>query len=213
MSFVCEPCDCDANATDSAEDADFDETECQICMDRKKQVALPCGHSFCLGCFQHWSTQSPTCPICRAPFECSEGDELWPLTSNEVEDLDAYATDLVARIYEYLDKRSTSSCTEADVKRSAALYTAAVAVKQTPLRKFVHADLFPTALPLGFPFGLRSGVRLATDIDADLMLALEVASGEDQHAAMQHFAQVRQDQRLALAMAGEEAAEESPNES
>uniref|UniRef100_M4BBK1 RING finger protein 141 n=1 Tax=Hyaloperonospora arabidopsidis (strain Emoy2) TaxID=559515 RepID=M4BBK1_HYAAE len=199
--------------TGSASDSDFDETECQICMDKKKQVALPCAHSFCLSCFQHWSTQSPTCPICRAPFDCSEGDDMWQLTSNEVEDLGSYATDLVARIYEYLDKCDKSRYTEEDMKRSAELYTAAIAVKQTPLHKFVRTDLFPTALPLGFPFNLRSGIRFATEIDSDLMLALEVASDEDQHAAMQHFEQLRQDQLLAVAMTRQAESEESPDES
>jgi hypothetical protein len=43
------------------------------------------------------SAQSQTCPICRAKIDCSEGDELWQLTSNEVDDIDSYATDLVAR--------------------------------------------------------------------------------------------------------------------
>ncbi|KAF4043633.1 C3HC4 type (RING finger) zinc finger protein [Phytophthora infestans] len=199
--------------TTSTGETDFDETECQICMDKKKQVALPCAHSFCLNCFQHWSTQSQTCPICRAKFNCSEGDELWQLTSDEVEDLGSYATDLVARIYEYLDKRDISKHTEEDIKRSAELYAAALAVKQSPLRKFVHTDLFPTALPLGFPSILRTGIRLATEFDSDLMLALELASGEDQYAAMQHFEQLQRDQMLAVTMAMQAEVEESPNES
>lgn len=195
------------------DDTDFDETECQICMDKKKQVVLPCAHSFCLHCFQHWSTQSQTCPICRTIFNCSEGDELWQLTSDEVEDLGSYATDLVARIYEYLDKRDRSQFTEEDLKQSMELYSAAVAVKQTPLRKFVCADFFPMALPLGFPSTLRSGIRLATDYDSDLMLALELATGEDQYAAMQHFELLQRDQILAATLALQSDAEESPNES
>ncbi|CAI5702398.1 hypothetical protein KXD40_005254 [Peronospora effusa] len=194
------------------EDTDFDETECQICMDKKKQVALPCAHSFCLNCFQHWSTQSQTCPICRAKFDCSEGDELWQLRSNEVEDLGSYATDLVARIYEYLDKRDTSNYTDEDIKRSAELYSAAIVVKQTPLRQFVYADLFPTALPLGFPSILRGGIRLATEFDSDLMLALELASGEDQYAAMLHYEQLQRDQTMALTMAMQTDTGENPNE-
>ncbi|CAH0477665.1 unnamed protein product [Peronospora belbahrii] len=198
--------------TTSTGNTDFDETECQICMDKQKQVALPCGHSFCLNCFQHWSTQSQTCPICRTKFNCSEGDELWQLTSNEVEDLGSYATDLVARIYEYLDKRDRSNYTDEEIKRSAEVYTAAIAVKQTPLRKFVHTDLFPTALPLGFPSILRGGIRLATEFDSDLMLALELASGEDQYAAMQHYAQLRRDKTLALRMSLQGNSGEDPNE-
>ncbi|CAI5714842.1 unnamed protein product [Peronospora destructor] len=188
-------------------DMDFDETECQICMDKKKQIALPCAHSFCLDCFQHWSIQSPTCPICRAKFDCSEGDELWQLTSNEVEDMGSYATDLVARIYEYLDKRDKSKHTDEDIKRSAELYS------QTPLRKFVYANLFPTALSLGLPSILRGGIRPATEFDSDLMLALELASGEDQYAAMLHYEQLRRDQTMNLTMALQTDTEEDPNES
>ncbi|CAI5711642.1 unnamed protein product [Peronospora destructor] len=193
-------------------DMDFDETECQICMDEKKQIALPCAHSFCLDCFQHWSIQSPTCPICRAKFDCSEGDELWQLTSNEVEDMGSYATDLVARIYEYLDKRDKSKHTDEDIKRSAELYSAAIIVKQTPLRKLVSANLFSTALPLGFLSILRDGIRPATEFDSDLMLALELASGEDQYAAMLHYEQLRQDQTMNLTMALQTDTEEDPNE-
>ncbi|RLN48762.1 hypothetical protein BBJ28_00012750 [Nothophytophthora sp. Chile5] len=199
--------------TTSTGELDFDETECQICMDKQKQVVLPCTHSFCLTCFQHWSTQSQTCPICRAKFNCSEGDELWQLTSDEVDDIGSYATDLVARIYEYLDKRERSPHSAEDIKRSAEQYTAAIAVKQTPFCKFVHTDLFPTALPLGFPSIMRTGIRLATEFDSDLMLALELASGEDQYAAVQHFEQLHRDQMMAVTMAMQADAEESPDES
>ncbi|KAI9917090.1 hypothetical protein PsorP6_018062 [Peronosclerospora sorghi] len=190
---------------------EFDETECQICMDKKKQVVLPCTHSFCLNCFQHWSTQSPTCPICRAKFDCSEGDELWQLTSDDVEDMGSYATDLIARIYEYLDKRDKSVHTAADMKRSKELYATAIATKQPPLRKFVHTDLFPTALPLGFPSIRHHSIRLATELDADVMLALEVAAGEDQYAAMQYFEQLKRDQRLAIALTMQAETEASPD--
>ncbi|CEG47506.1 e3 ubiquitin-protein ligase rnf8-like isoform x1 [Plasmopara halstedii] len=199
--------------TTSTCETEFDETECQICMDKKKQVVLPCAHSFCLNCFQHWSTQSETCPICRTVFNCSEGDELWHLASNEVEDLGSYATDLVARIYEFLDKREKSKYTEEDIKRSVELYSAAVSVKQTPLRKFVYSELFPTALPLGVPSILRSGIRFSTEHDSDLMLALEVAAGQDQYAAMQHYEQLKRDQILASTMALQSDIDESPNES
>ncbi|RLN90004.1 hypothetical protein BBJ28_00020701 [Nothophytophthora sp. Chile5] len=188
-------------------------SDCQICMDKQKQVVLPCTHSFCLTCFQHWSTQSQTCPICRAKFNCSEGDELWQLTSDEVDDIGSYATDLVARIYEYLDKRERSPHSIEDIKRSAEQYTAAIAVKQTPFCKFVHTDLFPTALPLGFPSIMRTGIRLATEFDSDLMLALELASGEDQYAAVQHFEQLQRDQMMAVTMAMQADTEESPDES
>lgn len=195
----------------SFEETEFDDTECQICMDKKKQVALPCAHSFCLNCFQHWSTQSPTCPICRAEFNCCEGDDLWQLASVDVDDLGSYATDLVARIYEYLDKRVECKCTEEYMKRSAVLYSAAVAVKRTPKRNMMRTRLFSSTLPLGLPSALRSRIQLSTVFDPDMMLAVELASGEDQYAAMQHFEQLQQDELLAMAMQSD--AEESPDES
>lgn len=153
------------------------------------------------------SAQSQTCPICRAKIDLSEGDELWQLTSHEIDDIDSYATDLVARIYEYLDKRDKSEHSEADIKRSAEVYVAALAVKQTHFHKLVHTELFPTALPLGFPSILRHGIRLGSEFDADIMLALELASGEDQHAALRYFQQLRRDQVLAMAMAVEAEAD------
>lgn len=170
-------------------------------MDKQKQVALPCTHSFCLNCFQHWSAQNKTCPICRSKIDCSEGDELWQLTSNEIEDIGSYATDLVARIYEFLDKRETSTFSEADLKRSAERYSAAGVVKRTALSKLVHTDIFPTAMPLGLPSILRGGLRMSTEIDPDVLLALELASGEDQYAAWQYYEQMRRDQVLALTVA------------
>jgi hypothetical protein len=149
------------------------------------------------------SAQSQTCPICRAKIDCSEGDELWQLTSNEVDDIDSYATDLIARIYEFLDKRDRSELSERDIKRSAEAYVAALAVKQTHFHKLVHTDIFPTALPLGFPSILRHGIRLGSEVDADIMLAMELASGEDQHAALRYFQQLRRDQVMAMALAME----------
>ncbi|TYZ58908.1 hypothetical protein PybrP1_009512 [[Pythium] brassicae (nom. inval.)] len=195
-------------------DPDFDETECQICMDKQKQVVLPCTHSFCLYCFQHWSVQSKTCPICRSAIECSEGSELWHLTSNDVEDMGSYATDLVARIYEFLEKKERSTLSEAEMAHSQAIYAAAVAVKPKPFRKFVHAELFPTAFPLGLASLLAPGsVQLNTEWDEDVVLALELASGEDQHAAMKHYEQLRRDHVLAMAIAMQvEDEEDDPEE-
>ena len=41
--------------------------KCVICMEDKIEhpVTLPCGHSFCHGCIQHWFTEKNTCPTCR----------------------------------------------------------------------------------------------------------------------------------------------------
>ncbi|KAF1314500.1 E3 ubiquitin-protein ligase rnf8-like isoform x1, partial [Globisporangium splendens] len=201
-----------------AGDSDFDETECQICMDKQKQVVLPCTHSFCLGCFQHWSAQNSTCPICRSKIECSEGSELWQLTSNEVEDIGSYATDLVARIFEFLEKKDRSTYTEEAMKRSAELYASAVAVTPKPFNKFVHAELFPTRFSPTLPLGLSSlltmpGVNLPSEFDEDVLLALELASGEDQHAAVKHYEQLRRDHvyAMTLAMQAEEE-EDDPEE-
>lgn len=156
--------------------------------------------------------QSKTCPICRSKIECSEGSELWQLTSNEVEDIGSYATDLVARIYEFLEKKDRSKHSEESIKRSAEIYAAAVAVKPKPFTKFVRAELFPTTFPLGITSLLATGVSLPTEFDEDVLLALELASGEDQHAAMKHFEQLRRDHVLAMTIAMEAEEHEIPEE-
>jgi hypothetical protein len=99
--------------------------------------------------------------------------------------------------------RDRSELSERDIKRSAEAYVAALAVKQTHFHKLVHTDIFPTALPLGFPSILRHGIRLGSEVDADIMLAMELASGEDQHAALRYFQQLRRDQVMAMALAME----------
>ncbi|GLE00309.1 hypothetical protein PINS_up009037 [Pythium insidiosum] len=203
------------NRDSCKDDSDFDETECQICMDKKKQVVLPCTHSFCLACFQHWSAQKNTCPICRCKIECSEGSDLWQLTSHEIKDIGSYATDLVARIFEFLDKRPRSEYTEDQIARSSELYANASALKYTPLNKLSARDLLPTALPLGLSTMLgRSTAPVPTsESDSDFLLALELASGEDQFAAFRRIEQMRRDQVLAMALAMEaEDHEDDPSE-
>ncbi|TMW62218.1 hypothetical protein Poli38472_009711 [Pythium oligandrum] len=189
------------------EDPHFDDTECQICMDKKKQVALPCTHSFCLSCFQHWSAQNNTCPICRSKIECSEGSDLWQLTSNDVRDLGSYATDLVARIFEFLEKRDQSTYEEEDFKRSEEIYATASAIKSASLSKLLQTELLPTTLPLGLS-SVLGRVAVPTEVDSDFMLALELSSGEDQFAAFRQYEQMRRDQVLAMAIAMEVEDEE-----
>jgi hypothetical protein len=105
-------------AEKSALPEDLDEDECQICMDKEKEVVLPCTHSFCLVCYRNWSIQNQTCPICRTVIRCSEGEELYELTNNEASDMQAYANDLVARVYEFLEKMPLSPFSEEDAWRS-----------------------------------------------------------------------------------------------
>jgi hypothetical protein len=193
---------------DKDEECDFDEMECQICMDKQKQVVLPCTHSFCLGCFQHWSAQNKTCPICRAKLKCSEGEELWHLTSNEVEDIGAYATDLVARIYEFLEKREKSDVSEEDLNRSAETFASVCELNLPPFSKMIL---------LASQFGNSTRAPDLSPVDPianpDLALAMELASGEDQYAAMKRFDQLRKDHVFALTLAMQvEEEEEDPNE-
>lgn len=129
----------------------------------------------------------------------------------------SYATDLVARIYEFLEKKERSTLTETEMTQSLAIYTAAVAGKRPPFRKFMHAELFPTAFPLGLasllPPGGSSSVHLPTELDDDVVLALELASGDDQHAAVKHYEQLRRDHVLAMAIAMQvEDEEDNPEE-
>lgn len=179
---------------------EFDETECQICMDKKKQVVLPCTHSFCLTCFQRWSVQHNTCPICRTEIECSEGSDLWQLTCGEIKDIGSYATDLVARIFEFLDKRPVSPYSEEEIQRSSEAYATATAIKT--------ASVSPVSIPTTPSFRLGLSIlgqsmfsTIPTEIDSDFLLALEVASGQDQFAAFRQYEQMRQDQVLAMTIA------------
>jgi len=186
----------------------FDETECQICMDNAKQVVLPCTHSFCLYCFQHWSAQSQTCPLCRAKIDCSEGSELWQLTCKDIEDIGTYSADLMARIYEFLEKRQQAKYTEEEMKVSRDRFDEAQNVKIQPFPSFSHTELLSNSLPVGLPYILRCALRLSPqstnsnlELDTDLLLALELASGEDQFAAWRYFEQQRRDHIMATTIA------------
>ena len=66
------------------------EEKCVICMEDSIEttVTLPCGHSFCHGCIQHWFTEKNTCPTCRkcvddVPSQKRKRDEpTLPIRSN-----------------------------------------------------------------------------------------------------------------------------------
>ena len=83
-----------------------DEEECQICMDKPKEVVLPCAHSYCMSCYKLWSSETPTCPTCRTEIKCLQGEELWHLTFNESIDMKSYINDLVSQIFELIEKVS-----------------------------------------------------------------------------------------------------------
>jgi hypothetical protein len=149
------------------------------------------------------SAQSKTCPICRAKIECSEGSDLYQFTHHEVRDLGSYATDLVARIFEFLEKRDRSDCTEDAIRKSAEIYAAASSIKCAPLSKLLQTELLPRAtLSLGLS-SLIGRVTVPAEVDSDFMLALELSSGEDQFAAFRQYEQLQRDQVLAMALAME----------
>lgn len=43
------------------------EGKCVICLGNylSQEGKLPCGHTFCLECIQHWWRLHPNCPYCR----------------------------------------------------------------------------------------------------------------------------------------------------
>eukprot|EP00759_Apiculatamorpha_spiralis_P006117 PhF_6_TR13608/c0_g1_i1/m.21778 len=47
-------------------DKDDEDTNCPVCMERKKDAVLPCGHAFCAKCMAEWSSHSNSCPLCRS---------------------------------------------------------------------------------------------------------------------------------------------------
>ncbi|KAK7098399.1 RING finger protein 141-like [Littorina saxatilis] len=69
-----------------------DDNECCICMERKAEVILGCGHNFCEICIDSWTSQRSrsNCPLCREKVTGS--DDTWVLT--EKPDSSDYETDL-----------------------------------------------------------------------------------------------------------------------
>ncbi|OQR97646.1 hypothetical protein THRCLA_06893 [Thraustotheca clavata] len=169
--FLSDVNDCAMHTLNLPNDLDkkeLDEYECQICMDKQKEVVLPCTHSFCLRCFQTWSSQNQTCPICRSRIYCAEGEELWHLTSNDIRDIASYAKDLISRIYEFLDKQEQSKVSHDRLITSAHQYnawrlaTAEIAVEEP-----------------------QDDTRSSyVSSDPDYVFALALAAGEDQERAL-----------------------------
>ncbi|KAH9100976.1 hypothetical protein Ae201684P_007165 [Aphanomyces euteiches] len=155
-------------------DKDFDDRECQICMDKEKEVVLSCTHSFCLKCFQTWSAQNQTCPICRSRLQCAEGEELWHLSSSRgISNITSYAQDLVSRIYEFLDKQAVSRFTEQYVHESHVKYT--VWRMETIQHQLLEQQ--PQDGPLA--------VDANDELHPDYIFALALAGGEDQELALE----------------------------
>jgi len=65
---------------------DIDEGECIICMERKPEIVLKCGHMFCEQCLLEWNQRQETCPICRTNVNIEDEDN-WILTSDPSEDI------------------------------------------------------------------------------------------------------------------------------
>ncbi|CAH1160048.1 unnamed protein product [Phaedon cochleariae] len=54
------------------------QSECCICFDRKRDIMLPCAHSFCAPCLEEWNETHDTCPICREVLDST--DETWVMS-------------------------------------------------------------------------------------------------------------------------------------
>ncbi len=52
-----------------ASDLEANQEKCSICLEnlitQQKIVELPCKHKFHKECFDNWTTENPTCPLCR----------------------------------------------------------------------------------------------------------------------------------------------------
>jgi hypothetical protein len=85
-----------------ANDAPINESastdECGICMDSAIEIALPCLHSYCKNCYDEWTAEHATCPMCRASTSGIEND-IWQFTdAPAAADINAHKTELLAQI-------------------------------------------------------------------------------------------------------------------
>lgn len=56
------------------------EEECTICMDKNREIVLPCSHGFCSKCASSWVVAKRHCPVCRAHVSKKNYDkEQWQL--------------------------------------------------------------------------------------------------------------------------------------
>ncbi|OQR78746.1 RING finger protein-like [Tropilaelaps mercedesae] len=58
------------------EEWEEDDHLCCVCLERERQISLPCAHSFCPSCIHEWQLRSNSCPLCR---EESTVEEQWIL--------------------------------------------------------------------------------------------------------------------------------------
>ena len=129
--------------------------------------------------------------MCRTAIRCSEGEELWQLTFNEAHDIQSYANDLVSRIYEFFDKMPKSAFTEDDITRSRYDFSAAaLALKQ---RLMESASSLRTTHPVAEP----------SSSDPDYLLAVSLASNDDQYAVERQVRELCRDEIIAQALATE----------
>jgi len=77
------------------DDIDF-EGECIICMERKPEIVLKCGHVFCELCLKEWNQRQGTCPYCRTNVKIEDEDN-WILTSDPTDDIGEF-------LFKYLDE-------------------------------------------------------------------------------------------------------------
>ncbi|KAK7481495.1 hypothetical protein BaRGS_00027257 [Batillaria attramentaria] len=89
-----------------------DDDECCICMERKAEVILACGHNFCEICIDNWTSERrhSNCPLCRE--RVAGADDTWVLT--EKPDSSDYETDIKGYLVGLAD-RTARICSLKDI--------------------------------------------------------------------------------------------------
>lgn len=79
-----------------------EENECCICMERKAEVILACGHNFCEICIDSWTSErrQSNCPLCRKKVRGA--DDTWILT--EKPDSTDYETEVKGYLVGLVDR-------------------------------------------------------------------------------------------------------------
>jgi len=93
----------------------FNEEECPICMEAKKEIVLPdCLHSYCNKCYNNWKNTSGSCPNCRKSIQHIDSKELWMVESWKESDLQASALDIKEQLIHFLQNQQ-AFCQEIDM--------------------------------------------------------------------------------------------------
>ena len=58
--------------------------ECCICLERKVDIVLPCGHTFCSVDIEDWETRQEQCPVCRRSLELKQAFEDLSYSAHEL---------------------------------------------------------------------------------------------------------------------------------